>query len=159
MPADQQPGDSMVGNGPGTSTEGAAADVAATSTYAELQPGDSMTVTPSSSADIVAATPPPAAGMTPAPRPAETVARRMPPRVAYEMTTAFPSSVDDAGRYLIASRTHADIYYANAAVMTATFAYPSATDDAGRYLIASRTHADIYLDRTRFAQRSQTGAD
>jgi hypothetical protein len=75
------------------------------------------------------------------------------------MTTAFPSSVDDAGRYLIASRTHADIYYANAAVMTATFAYPSATDDAGRYLIASRTHADIFLDRTRFAQRSQTGAD
>ena len=60
MPADPQAGDPAMRAESAASTEGAAADLAATSTYTELQPGDSMAVTPSPSPDIVAAVPPPA---------------------------------------------------------------------------------------------------
>src|SRR6185436_2240738 len=90
--------------------EGATLDVAANSSSAELQPGDSMTITPSPSTDIVAANPPPAEIVVPAPRPAETVVRRVPARPAYVVASAFPGSVDDAGNYLIAKVTHADLY-------------------------------------------------
>ena len=127
-----------------SSTEGATTEVAATAP--EAAPGDSAT--PSPSPDIVATTPPPAVS----------VARRMPARMAYEVS-AFPSSVDDAGRYLIASRTHADLY-GNASVMTAAVAFPTSTDDAGRYLIASRTHADIFLRVAQVEPRdSSTGGN
>ena len=161
MQSDPQASDSTMVSAESTamSTEGAAADLAASSTYAVPQPSDSVTVTPSPSPDITAAAPPPpeSVRVAPPPPPAESVARRMPARVAYQVTmpSAFPSSTDDAGRYLIASRTHADIF-ANTRVASVTTAFPTSTDDAGRYLIASRTHADIFLP-VRFAQTDRRG--
>jgi hypothetical protein len=149
VPVDPQASDPTMTTESAASTEGAAADLAASSTYVELQPGDSMTVTPSPSTDIVAAAPPPAESVAPAPRPTGSVARRMPARTAYQMTvaSAFPSSVDDAGHRLVARITHADLY-GNASVMTAGSAFPSSVDDAGYRLVARTTFADLHLGKS-----------
>ena len=115
--ADPQASDPTMSVESAASTEGAA-----TSPDAVPQPSEYATVTPSPSTDIVAAVPPP---------PAESVARRVPARAAYEMTStsAFPGSSDDAGYRVPPRITYASLH-GDGPIMTASSVFPASSDDA-----------------------------
>ena len=156
LQADPQASNPMMSTEAAVSTEGAA-----TLTNEELIASDAMTVTPSPSTEIIAANPPLAESVPPAPRPAEPVARRAPVRAAYVVTyaSAFPVQVDEAGYRVTARTTFADLR-GNDRVMTAESAFPRGVDEAGYQLVAKTTFADLNLgSATRVAQAERRSAD
>jgi hypothetical protein len=134
------------------STDGAAQEVAANSGAAELQPGDSVQITPSSSTEIVVAAPPPP--------PVENVVRRAPARPAYVATniaSAFPGSAPE-GYFLPANVTHASRYPISS--VAAASAFPGSANDTGIFLVARSTYADTHLaSSVQVGQQEQRGAE
>jgi hypothetical protein len=136
-----------VGDTPALSDAAGAADVSASSTYAEPQTGNLVT----SDGSAV---------------PAEVAGDRPAVSITYAVTSAasaFPTEAQDMGPSMVYQSTYADLH-ANDPVRSAGLAFPAEARDMGPHMAYQSTYADSRIDRpvlasSQLGQRADTSAN